>query len=101
MELLTTTPGSNERHLTLKLRMPVQSRLQKVHNVDLSLKTLRETASVPLSKSITSRDLVDGHREKTLATLWHLVLVFQLDKILVEDRLRQEIEFLEKSLRYR
>ncbi len=101
MELLTSSSDSGEARLCSRLRMPTQSRLQKVHNVDLALSVLRSSSSAPPPADITSRAIVDGHREKTLALLWHVILGFQLDRILDEEKLRQELEHLEKSLRYR
>ncbi len=100
MELLTSS-SSCEHHLSSRLRMPAHSRLQKVHNVDLALTALRRASSAPPPAEITPRCIVDGHREKTLSLLWHVILGFQLDRILDEERLRQELEHLEKSLRYR
>ncbi len=100
MELVTPS-GDGSSRVCSKLRMPAQSRLQKVHNVELALAVLRRTSSAPPPEDINSRAVVDGHREKTLALLWHIILGFQLDRILDEEKLRQELEHLEKSLRYR
>jgi abnormal spindle-like microcephaly-associated protein len=100
VELLSQKVG-----LCAKLRLPAQSRLQRVHNVDLALNELRkgskEATMSTLPADITARSVVDGHREKTLALLWHLVFHFQLAAVLDEDRLREELAHLEKSLRYR
>uniref|UniRef100_A0A3Q2EB31 Calponin-homology (CH) domain-containing protein n=1 Tax=Cyprinodon variegatus TaxID=28743 RepID=A0A3Q2EB31_CYPVA len=95
MELL-----AQDWSLSAKLRLPAISRLQKVHNVDIALQVLKgkgidlkdESGSI-----IDSRDIVDGHREKTLSLLWKIIFVFQV--ILDEDQLREEIEFLKKTLR--
>ncbi|KAK7889545.1 hypothetical protein WMY93_025105 [Mugilogobius chulae] len=109
----------------LKLRLPAISRLQKVHNVDLALQVLKKKAwtsrtsmyfnkflYVPFSGSaIDSRDIVDGHREKTLALLWkiiHLKLSYadfnakfhlKVEVILNEEQLKEEICFLRKALK--
>jgi len=91
---------TNQSGLCTKLRMPAQSRLQRVHNVEMALKELRIRAEKPPS-AITSRDVVDGHQEKTLDLLWYLLLQFQLAKVLDTNRLREEVAHLEKSLRYR
>ncbi|XP_015255446.1 PREDICTED: abnormal spindle-like microcephaly-associated protein homolog [Cyprinodon variegatus] len=97
MELL-----AQDWSLSAKLRLPAISRLQKVHNVDIALQVLKgkgidlkdESGSI-----IDSRDIVDGHREKTLSLLWKIIFVFQVEVILDEDQLREEIEFLKKTLR--
>ena len=99
MESLTTGSGSSER-LSDKLRMPAGSRLQKLHNVDTALSALR-SSEAGLPASITAKDIVDGHLEKTLALMWHVIFGFQLDRILDEDRLKCETDHLRKSLRYR
>ena len=91
-------PGSER--LSDKLRMPAGSRLQKMHNVDTALGALRASGA-GLPKSITAKDVVDGHLEKTLALMWHVIFGFQLDRILDEERLQSEVDHLRKSLRYR
>ena len=96
MELLM--PGSER--LSDKLRMPAGSRLQKLHNVDTALGVLR-LSEAGLPKSITAKDVVDGHMEKTLSLMWHVIFGFQLDRILDEERLQSEVDHLRKSLRYR
>ncbi|XP_014867194.1 PREDICTED: abnormal spindle-like microcephaly-associated protein isoform X2 [Poecilia mexicana] len=88
--------------LSAKLRLPAISRLQKVHNVDVALQLLRgrgidlkdESGSV-----IDSRDIVDGHREKTLSLLWKIIFAFQVEVILDEAQLREEVDFLKRTLR--
>nr|XP_040040594.1 abnormal spindle-like microcephaly-associated protein [Gasterosteus aculeatus aculeatus] len=88
--------------LSAKLRLPAISRLQKVHNVDVSLQVLK-SKGVDLKdehgSSIDSRDIVDGHREKTLSLLWKIIFAFHVERILDEDQLRDEIGFLKRSLR--
>uniref|UniRef100_A0A4W6F7B8 Assembly factor for spindle microtubules n=1 Tax=Lates calcarifer TaxID=8187 RepID=A0A4W6F7B8_LATCA len=86
--------------LSAKLRLPAISRLQKVHNVDIALQVLK-SKGVDLKdehgSTIDSRDIVDGHREKTLSLLWKIIFVFHV--ILDEDQLREEISFLKRTLR--
>ncbi|XP_068599542.1 abnormal spindle-like microcephaly-associated protein [Brachionichthys hirsutus] len=88
--------------LLAKLRLPAISRLQKVHNVDLALQVLK-SKGVDLKDehgaAIDSRDVVDGHREKTLSLLWKIIFAFQVEVILDEDQLREEIGFLKTTLR--
>ncbi|XP_037325617.2 abnormal spindle-like microcephaly-associated protein [Pungitius pungitius] len=88
--------------LSAKLRVPAISRLQKVHNVDVSLQVLK-SRGVDLKdehgSNIDSRDIVDGHREKTLSLLWKIIFAFHVERILDEDQLRDEIGFLTRTLR--
>uniref|UniRef100_A0A3Q0T8G1 Assembly factor for spindle microtubules n=1 Tax=Amphilophus citrinellus TaxID=61819 RepID=A0A3Q0T8G1_AMPCI len=86
--------------LSVKLRLPAISRLQKVHNVDIALQVLK-SKGINLKdehgSTIDSRDIVDGHREKTLSLLWKIIFAFHV--ILNEDQLREEIGFLKRTLR--
>ncbi|XP_035509967.1 abnormal spindle-like microcephaly-associated protein [Morone saxatilis] len=88
--------------LSAKLRLPAISRLQKIHNVDMALQVLK-SKGVDLKDEhgsiIDSRDVVDGHREKTLSLLWKIIFVFHVEVILDEDQLREEIYFLKRTLR--
>ncbi|TRY96933.1 hypothetical protein DNTS_014281 [Danionella cerebrum] len=88
--------------LSKKLRIPAISRLQKVHNVDVALQVLKNKG-VDLRDDhgtiIDSRDIVDGHREKTLSLLWKIIFAFQVEVLLNEDQLKEEIGFLRKSWR--
>uniref|UniRef100_A0A3B4V032 Assembly factor for spindle microtubules n=1 Tax=Seriola dumerili TaxID=41447 RepID=A0A3B4V032_SERDU len=88
--------------LSAKLRLPAISRLQKVHNVDIALQGLK-SKGVDLKdehgSTIDSRDIVDGHREKTLSLLWKIIFTFHVEVILDEDQLREEIGFLKRTLR--
>ncbi|XP_077390631.1 abnormal spindle-like microcephaly-associated protein [Festucalex cinctus] len=97
MELLVKHWG-----LSAKLRLPAISRLQKIHNMDVALQVLK-TRGVDLKDEhgsiIDSRDIVDGHREKTLSLLWKIIFSFQVEVILNEDQLREEIVFLRRTLR--
>ncbi|XP_049443547.1 abnormal spindle-like microcephaly-associated protein isoform X2 [Epinephelus fuscoguttatus] len=88
--------------LSAKLRLPAISRLQKVHNVDIALQVLKRKG-VDLKdengSNIDSRDIVDGHREKTLSLLWKIIFAFHVEVILDVDQLREEIGFLKKTSR--
>ncbi|XP_059197817.1 abnormal spindle-like microcephaly-associated protein [Centropristis striata] len=96
MELLV-----HDWSFSAKLRLPAISRLQKVHNVDVALQVLK-SKGVDLKdehgSNIDSRDVVDGHREKTLSLLWKIIFAFQVEVILEEDQLREEISFLKRTL---
>uniref|UniRef100_A0A9J8BHF1 Assembly factor for spindle microtubules n=1 Tax=Cyprinus carpio carpio TaxID=630221 RepID=A0A9J8BHF1_CYPCA len=90
--------------LSRKLRIPAISRLQKVHNVDVALQVLKDKG-VDLrdehGANIDSRDIVDGHREKTLNLLWKIIFAFQVSSsmLLDENQLKEEISFLRKTWR--
>uniref|UniRef100_A0A3P9IT53 Calponin-homology (CH) domain-containing protein n=1 Tax=Oryzias latipes TaxID=8090 RepID=A0A3P9IT53_ORYLA len=96
MELLTL-----DWRLSAKLRLPAISRLQKIHNVDLALQVLK-AKGIDLKDEhgsiIDSRDIVDGHREKTLSLLWKIIFAFHVC-IFLCNQLRQEIGFLRRTLR--
>ncbi|XP_058256577.1 abnormal spindle-like microcephaly-associated protein isoform X2 [Hemibagrus wyckioides] len=97
MEVLT-----QDWTLSSKLRMPVISRLQKVHNVGVTLQVLREKG-VDLKDEhgnvIDPRDIADGHREKTLNLLWKIIFSFQVEILLDLEQLKEEISFLKKTWR--
>ncbi|XP_037681033.1 abnormal spindle-like microcephaly-associated protein [Choloepus didactylus] len=95
MELLTQNWS-----LSKKLRIPAISRLQKMHNVDIVLQILK-SQGIQLTdeqgNTILSKDIVDRHREKTLALLWKIALAFQVDISLNLDQLKEEIDFLKHT----
>ncbi|XP_032240895.2 abnormal spindle-like microcephaly-associated protein homolog [Nematostella vectensis] len=92
---------SHNWRLTSTLRVPAISRLQKIHNVEVVLKALKDHG-VPVGEGegsgITPRHIVDGHREKTLNLLWMIIVNFQVNILLSEEKLKEEISFLEQSL---
>ncbi|KFZ53177.1 Abnormal spindle-like microcephaly-associated protein, partial [Podiceps cristatus] len=95
MELLT-----KNWNLSKQLRVPAISRLQKMHNVDIVLNVLKERGihlKDESGASIDSRDIVDRHRERTLALLWKIVFAFQVDVFLNVEQLKEEIEFLKNE----
>ncbi|NWW31518.1 ASPM protein, partial [Panurus biarmicus] len=86
--------------LSKQLRVPAISRLQKMHNVDIVLSVLKERGvqlKDETGASIDSRDIVDRHRERTLALLWKIVFAFQVDVFLNVEHLKEEIEFLKNT----
>ncbi|XP_028942434.1 abnormal spindle-like microcephaly-associated protein, partial [Antrostomus carolinensis] len=87
-------------NLSKQLRVPAISRLQKMHNVDIVLNVLKERGihlKDESGASIDSRDIVDRHRERTLALLWKIVFAFQVDVFLNVEHLKEEIEFLKNA----
>ncbi|KAF2352655.1 IQ motif EF-hand binding site [Trinorchestia longiramus] len=100
-EILTrTTVGS----LSSKLRMPAVSRLQKVHNMTLALQQLQGTQKAgeeELCVRFPASDVVAGHRECTLGLLWALISSSQLLTVVSVHRLREEVQYLQRSLSVR
>ncbi|XP_056379418.1 abnormal spindle-like microcephaly-associated protein [Hyla sarda] len=92
MELLTQNWS-----LSKKLRVPAISRLQKMHNIEVALNVLTQRGVEIKDErgvGVTPKDIVDRHRERTLALLWHIVFTFQVDVLLNTDHLKEEIKFL-------
>lgn len=57
--------------LSQKLRLPAISKLQKIHNVNLAFTRISQHISI--EGNITTRDIVDGHREKILSFFWQII----------------------------
>ncbi|KAG7164725.1 Abnormal spindle-like microcephaly-associated protein-like, partial [Homarus americanus] len=93
MEMLT-----QNFNLSCKLRVPAISRLQKIHNTDITMAALESSGCVGVKAKFPSKDIVDGHREQTLALLWTIIFKFQVSLMVSEDRLREEIAYLHRSL---
>ena len=70
----------------------------KVFNVQLALNALRDSEAGSPPENQQAKDIVDGHLEKTLGLLWHIIFGFQLEQLLSADRLFNEIRYLENSL---
>ncbi|DAZ93395.1 TPA: hypothetical protein N0F65_009714 [Lagenidium giganteum] len=125
----STSPPAQGKHLSSFLRVPAVSRLQKVHNVEICLHFLQEKCGHGILHSIKSscaiqlddrssfssvrekeeekltellaKDIVDGHREKTLALLWKLISCFQLQSLVDSSQLRSEIETIKNRMSFR
>ena len=70
VEILT-----NSNEISPHLRLPADSRLQKMHNVDLVLKELFGDKD---EQGIEAKGIVDGNRETTLLLLWNIQYKFEL-----------------------
>ena len=76
--LLYVQANQNDKDLVVNhLRVPAVSRLQKVHNVKIALEALVQRGLTGLKRcdrgqAVGSDDIVDGHREKTVAILWEV-----------------------------
>ncbi|CDS38173.1 abnormal spindle microcephaly associated [Echinococcus multilocularis] len=94
----TIFPAHNGSLMSL-VRFPAISRLQKIHNVQLALSAFETVAGrrglcTAAGKPITERDIVNGHRAKTLSLLWFILLRFQVTALLDPPALRSEISRL-------
>ena len=95
MEILT-----KNQKITESLRLPASTRMQKLHNVGVALKALEKSAAGPPPEKPTAKDVVDGHLQKTLDLLWHVIFGFQIGQLLSIDHLTNEIAYLEKTLNH-
>uniref|UniRef100_A0A8D8Z8Y1 Protein abnormal spindle n=1 Tax=Cacopsylla melanoneura TaxID=428564 RepID=A0A8D8Z8Y1_9HEMI len=78
----------HQKYLTKRLRAPAISRLQKVHNVEISMNALQD-AGYDIQDDISAKDIADGHREKTLSLLWQIIYKFQAPRY---DRAARSIQ---------
>ncbi|VDO14109.1 unnamed protein product [Rodentolepis nana] len=105
--LLVDSPSifpSHNNSLISLVRFPAISRLQKIHNVRLALSAFEKIVGqkhlyTAAGKPISERDIVDGHRSKTLSLLWFILLRFQVTALLNPPALRGEISRLIDSTR--
>ncbi|GFR71371.1 abnormal spindle-like microcephaly-associated protein homolog [Elysia marginata] len=68
---------AGEQGIMGRLRTPAISRLQKVHNTEEFFKAAQKNGLDLRSSGVSAKDVVDGHREKTLMLLWRVMLHFQ------------------------
>lgn len=73
-----------------QMRLPAISRLQKVHNVSISLSALA-ALNLPSLDQIHPNYIVDGHRPQVLKMLWSIVTSFKLKTILKKEEVREDI----------
>ncbi|GFO45530.1 abnormal spindle-like microcephaly-associated-like protein [Plakobranchus ocellatus] len=93
MELL-----AGEQGIMGRLRTPAISRLQKIHNMEECFRTAQVHGLDLSASGVTARDVVDGHREKTLSLLWRVIMHFQSCIQVNESELQEEIHLLSRSL---
>ncbi|XP_041346699.1 abnormal spindle-like microcephaly-associated protein homolog, partial [Gigantopelta aegis] len=58
------------------LRTPATTKMQKLHNVEIALKSFSNYLNIPAGT--TTQSIVEGHREKTLTLLWAIIFHFKL-----------------------
>lgn len=83
--------------LSPHLQYPANSRVQKLHNVNLVLNALKATHGDMFP--IDAKDIVDGHRENTVGLLWSLLGQKGLELLVDWDVVKLEIQKLERHTR--
>merc|ERR1719334_2807507 len=86
--------------LAAQMRVPAISRTQKVHNTEVAVSAYKD-GGFDVPSSITAKDLVDGHQEKTLQFLWSIIFGHSLSQVLDVSKLKEEIVHLKRSLKAR
>ncbi|KAH8700579.1 hypothetical protein BGW36DRAFT_374457 [Talaromyces proteolyticus] len=85
--------------LSQHLKFPCTSRATKVFNVQIVLQTLSQATDFKnMVRDVCAEDIVDGHREKTIALLWELVGKWGLPELIDWNDVRSEIKRLQKKL---
>ena len=75
-EKIACTIGSPKRHLPLlhRMKFPCESRALKLYNVQITLTALQDIPELAIVlDQFDAKDVVDGHREKSMMLLWALV----------------------------
>ena len=86
-EILTDVPMKS---LLSKLRVPAVSRLQKLHNVRVALKSLKGFG-ILVPGDVIAHHIVDGHREMNLKLIWAVIAHCCLSKLLDNNMVEAEI----------
>ncbi|KAL1880447.1 hypothetical protein Plec18167_003851 [Paecilomyces lecythidis] len=90
--------GENDWPLSQHLKLPCVGRVTKLFNVQIALSALQGVKGVGvIVKDMRAEDIVDGHREKTIALLWGLVGKWGLPGLIDWDDVRKEIIRLERE----
>lgn len=92
-EILT---AASPKSILAQMRLPAVSRLQKLHNNEVVLTTLR-AFGVPISDAILPHHVVDGYRDKFLLLMWSIVAHFSLGQLINAPMLEQEIESIRRA----
>lgn len=91
-EILTNVPRNS---IISTLRLPSVSRLQKLHNLTVVIRKLREIG-VPLPEDVSAHHIVDGHREIVLKLMWSVVSQCCLKDLLNVETVQAEIRRVER-----
>lgn len=90
--------GEDNWPLSQNLKFPCTSRAAKLFNVKIALEALASTKGGGMIVNDThAEDIVDGHREKTIALLWGLVSKWSLSGLVDWDDLRKEMDRLKRK----
>jgi abnormal spindle-like microcephaly-associated protein len=93
-ETLTSLLDTNSTAhvLSQHLKFPCNSKVQKMHNVQVALSALAAARGLvgTAIETIKAEDIVNGHREKTLSLLWALVSRWGLGYLVNWDELKKE-----------
>jgi abnormal spindle-like microcephaly-associated protein len=92
-EIITQIPAKS---LMSKLRLPSISRLQKLHNLNLALSSLRDFG-VLMPQDVNAHHIADGHRDMVLKVMWSLIAHSCMEKLLKGDLVEQEIASVVRS----
>ncbi|KAL3944699.1 MAG: hypothetical protein SGBAC_001214 [Bacillariaceae sp.] len=92
-EITTAQPA---KQLMSTLRLPSISRLQKLHNLNLALNSLRERGVI-VPRDVNAHHIVDGHREMVLKVMWSIIAHSCMGKLLEDDLVEKEIESVKRS----
>lgn len=97
-EVLTSTVEKGQTWvLSQHLKFPCTARAQKIYNVQIALSALRGMRGVGyIAEDLRAEDIVNGHRERTVALLWALVGKWGLDTLVDFEALRKEVSRLRK-----
>jgi abnormal spindle-like microcephaly-associated protein len=92
-EILTEAPVKS---LMTALRLPAVSRLQKLHNVNVAISTLKDFGIVvPLD--VNAHHIIDGHREMVLKLMWSVIAYCCMSKLLEGNLVEAEISNVIRS----
>lgn len=94
--LTEITTAQPPKSLMSKLRLPPISRLQKLHNLNLALLSLRKRGVI-IPKDVDAHHIVDGHREMVLKVIWSIIAHSCMGKLLEDDLVEREIENVHRS----
>ncbi|OOF97279.1 hypothetical protein ASPCADRAFT_514260 [Aspergillus carbonarius ITEM 5010] len=99
--LLGPSSGESSDHsspLSCYLKFPCMSRTVKLFNVQVALDALASVEGTrKLVSDVRAEDIVDGHREKTIALLWKLVSTWGLAGLVDWADVRKEVERLKQK----
>lgn len=89
---------AKEQKLSLSqdLKYPITAKAQKIFNVQVALDALRDVRGIgTFTDKVSAEDVVNGHREKTVALLWGLSSKWGLDRLIDFKDLRREVHRLQ------